>query len=568
MRSLYLWLSTACLFATYCLSLGALETPLTLTQPGGEGNRLVTIDENSGALRLYELQQGTGAQALRQIAPWNFLIDLDRIRNIRLIIDNPNRVDRRNDPEFVFWPLARTGSGTSERGRPSNIPAYGDMYSYFLPNQRAVVLRTEDQFFDQLPSYDGVVRAGLSRDFLFLAIPSSYTILVYRIAEDSFDLVSYRNYRPELYLTIPDQAPRGLPTFGSTPRFNDMIRALQQIRGGDLLLAERAQQVEEAVAALESEDEVFAIAPSDPWVQGLMRNRFLMLDPPNNRILIYEFLQNDSMTLRSMRNFDLDRRIPSWPLPRRDLQEFDRAVVESYMGRLMRMRQAGQIEGIVREVMEWYAGAKRSNELEFVTANAADVQVILFRKLAEQQSLLVGAETGGTARRSESPYDAVVDSSERLILDLKRDRRLLVYLLRGAGDLIELRTSRDYTIETGIAVYDYEISKRQAAARVFTQIESMANRRGARVEELVMRNIQYLLTISPEMYEQLEANRRIVRQFATHELWQPTIEKAMADTQARQERLQSLVGMIKQELISRDGAIRAARERAANRPRR
>ena len=112
----------------------------------GSNERLVTIEESTGTMRLYEPNKGTGSQAMKQLLPSNFLIDLDRIKNIRQV-KNPNRVDRREDPEFVFWPMARTGSGQTGRGRQSNVPAYGEMYNLFLPREKIAVLNSEDLFF-------------------------------------------------------------------------------------------------------------------------------------------------------------------------------------------------------------------------------------------------------------------------------------------------------------------------------------------------------------------------------------------------------------------------------------
>ena len=193
----------------------ATENPLTLTQPSagnGSNERLVTIEESTGTMRLYELNRGTGSQAMNQLIPWNFLIDLNRIKNIKQPLNNPNRVDRRNDPEFVFWPLVRTGSGVSDRGRLSNVPAYGSMYDLFLPQEKLAVLNSEDLFFENVVEYDGEVRAALSDNFLFLVIPSTYTILVYRIDNDIFRLVNWRIIARNYTSKFPAAAPVDCPT--------------------------------------------------------------------------------------------------------------------------------------------------------------------------------------------------------------------------------------------------------------------------------------------------------------------------------------------------------------------
>ena len=340
---------------------------------------MVTIEESTGAMRLYELNQGTGTQAMKQLIPWNFLIDLDRIRNIRLVVSNPNRVDRRNDPEHVFWPLVRTGSGASERGRASNVPAYGPMYKYFLPKaERPAVFNSEDEFFEALPGFDGEVRAALSKEFLLIVIPSTYTILAYRYSSNKFELVSYRNYRPELYLKIPSRKASGLPDISSNPKLNDIKQAIQRLEGGDVLIAERRQDINTEIEELESDVEIIPIKKSDPWIKGLERNRFVMADPANKRIMIYAFEQSDVMSLLSLRNTDFDVRIPSWPLPSRDIQKADREVVEAYTRQLKRFKQDGQIQLLTAKILTWANAAKRQKELSEININASDAQVALF----------------------------------------------------------------------------------------------------------------------------------------------------------------------------------------------
>ena len=156
--------------------------------------------------------------------------------------------------------------------------------------------------------------------------------------------------------------------------------------------------------------------------------------------------------------------------------------------------------------------AKQKKELTEVDVNASNVQISLFRMLAKQQNDLIGGG-GGSTGADEVPIDITVDASERLIMDHKDERRLLVYLINGKNDQLELRASRDYTVETGIASYNYSLSKRASAGRILKQIEQLVRRSGDDIDSLTLSNIQYLLAISPESYKILEDNRRIVKRF-------------------------------------------------------
>ena len=378
-------------------------------------------------------------------------------------------------------------------------------------------------------------------------------------AQDEFELVSYRNYRPELYLKIPSRRVKGQPSIGSYPEVNEIKDAIKRLDGGDILLAERTQEIEQDIEELESDVEVIPLKKSDPWVQGLERERFIMADPPNKRLMVYAFEQNDAIKLLSLRNTDLDVRIPSWPLPSRDIQRADRIVVESYLNRLRRLKQDQQVNALSASIVAWGKDAQREGELTEININQSDAQIALFRMLAEQSNRLVGGEN--TGKIDEIPIDISVDPSERLIMDYKEERRLLVYLINGQSDKIELRASRDYTVETGIGSYHYDISKKASAANVLAQIEKLARRPGDEVDSLTMSNIQYLLAISPESYPLLEDNRRIVKRFADHELWQPAIEQAMADTEEKKKRFETLIESVKSYFLSRDAALRAAKKR-------
>jgi hypothetical protein len=544
-----------CLIATACFALlPAVDTSLILTKPAGEGDdgRFVIIDPGSGYMRLYESKRGgRGADALQQRDVANFRIHLDQIQALRFQVDNPLAKLDRGAEKKVVWPLLRMGSLTT-------IPQYGAMFNYFVnEKQRIQVIKSDDAFYAVDPIYDGTVRAALSKNYLLVVVPSHYVMLMYKIIDDEFELVSFRNYRPELYLALPDQPVK--PAIDSLPDFNALKAGIRRLGGGATVLAERARQFEQELEAMETEEELIPIAKSDPWVKGLIRDRFVVVDPATKRMMVYEVPRADTLGLKSLRNLDLDFRIPSWPLPNRDLSEFDGFVVDQYMARLKRLREDAPVEAMLKDLEAWAKEARSAGELKHFNADRQALTIALFRSMASANDAALVGE--GAVKSDNEPYDVVTDNQERLVLDLKQERRLLIYFTAGNNNRIELVSARDYTIDTGVGTYDYLVKRKQDAVKILkTRIMKEIRRRD--LADLNMTNIAYVLTLAPELVDEIEKERRITTTLSDHPDWQPTIEKAIAAKEAKMQAFQGLIQSTREEILSKEAALAAAKERA------
>lgn len=547
-------LITTLVLAALASAVSALDTSLVQVQKT-DGSRMVTIDGGTGSMRLYEVKAGRGDQAIELKASNNFLFDLTRLLKIRFPVKNPL------GKEEALWSLARVGMGQR------NQPDYAEMLNLFPRSVQASVFASEEAFHVEELAYDGKVQAAFATSYLMLVVPSTCTLLLYKTVDDELELVTWRNYRPELYVTVADRLP-----FESLPRFNDMKRQVLALRGGGNLLAERAADLAEVLEELAPEEdgdeaapeasrpELLPVRASEPWVGALRNNRFVLIDPANNRLMTYFIPKKDTLALKSLRNIDLDRRLPSWPLPRRAIDEYDKQLVEAYVRNLQRARESDELVTWSKALATWVDEQQRADEPAFghFKPREDDLTVALFRALARQDP---AAALGLTKGGSEEPYDIVLDDQapnlERLFFKVKAERRLLVYNMAGNGNVIELLSQRDHTIDDGIAVYNFRVRNRIEARKLMDRIANGASRQRV---DWAMRNIDYLLSLSPELYSEVEQNRKLTRLLAKDERWQATLEKAMRAAEAAAEADQRLLETAQADLLRRDAALKRMAE--------
>jgi hypothetical protein len=326
-------------------------------------------------------------------------------------------------------------------------------------------------------------------------------------------------------------------------------------------LAERLKEMEETLEKQEKDgkEKLIPIAASDPWVTALDADRFLMVDQSNSRLMLYDAANRKSLLLRSMRNFDLDRRLPSYPLPNARLDEYDRGMAEFIAKRLATARRDNYLKTTISELQAWIVQRSRSPEGPAFThfkPDATDLTVAFFRSLADVKPAGV-KESGNEGKKA--PFEANVVSTgteERLYLDLRSERRLLAYDLTGESDQLELISSRDYTIDTGIAMYEVLMREQIDAAELLQDIERDSGSRGR--EAWLLATIKTCLALDPKIHETLAKNRRLADTLQTQTEFKPTLELAATEAKARDERRKALIERIKAELLARDTALRDA----------
>jgi len=556
--------------------LAALETP-TLHDvpqvPSSVNERMLTIDPPTGDLRLYRVRGGKGAHVMELQVGLNFRRDLIKLRNIYMPIDpNPLHAWDEEAPEQTAWPLVRMGHLNTQ-------PAYGDMFELFYgrsvdedtPSEKIQAFLSEEEFFKEVPEYGGNGQAAMSNSYILVYAPSTYTLLSYFIESDQeIELNAYRNIRPELYLRPGAGGP-----FPSFPSFNELKESLKRLGGGAGVLARRALAMEKALEEMEVDQALIPIAESDFHLAPLLNNRFVLMDIANKKMMLYEIPAADKVRLKSLRNMDMDLRLPSFPLPRRHIDEFAQAQVTAYMSRLKRLRIGrNSADEMVNRIVEAVAGWVRQQNFEHIRPGEEEIQVLVFRKIADELSeRAAGGESGGGGKK----WDVLVSrkfvaggtggAGERLVLDMKGQRKLLVYDLNGQGNAIELLYARSYQIDAALSTYDYWVKQQQDAAKIWARIVKNAPRK--QFVGYNLRMLRYLLEIAPEYHEKAEGERRFKQTLVAHdpEAWQALIEKAMEKSEKNLERWNRVTELVGEDLLGQEEALTRAEERKRERER-
>lgn len=465
-------------------TLNALETPLVLAPPGAGNARTdyrVVVNPAIGTMTVYEMS----GETLRSWTQYNFLADLEYLTSAT-VDDNPN------------LKLAQVGTTRT-------TPTYPEMYELFstvpLPDNAPEgtlsllerVRNSETAFWQQPPAYDGVVRGALSGNMIFLVIPSTYTILVYWLkSQDEVELVSWRNYRTELYV------PQSIDSSPTPQELLDILR-----RNHPEVVEEREEMLNAQIESLgqETMGTTVPLQPSDPWVQAVgNRNRtvFAMFDGPNKRMIIYEHLggsNGGTLEMKAVRNVEIDLIIPT----------------------------GYQTEPAPAIVVENY-----NRRLEAAGLPAVDVEY----------AIQLSAQTGVTNRQT-SEYQITADNAGLIFVDYSREQKLAVYRPFGRNDSLELLCMRDYRPETGLSVATKEMLTLMRGQRMLANAIKNAKRDNA---EATLNRVRLALTWNPLLIEEVEnsRNRRKLRYAMELDGWGEIIEEAATAAAELEERNRSI----------------------------
>lgn len=463
-------------------SLGAFESSLVLRPPAGSQSELVvTINPTLGTVQLYRVE---GERLVRQSSS-NFLADLDYL----LTAPAPGKFD---------WPLLRVGS-------PTSLPTYAQMLDQWFPqasqpgaavplSQR--VLNTEEEYWKETPEYDGVVRAAVGPESLVVVVPSTYTILFYWIRNWELRLAGWRNYRTDLY--IPQ-------VYQSQPTPQALLQALPQ----DVQQARRDQLQQQMEALGDAAGQTIPIAPSDPWVGNAIisgAELFVVVDPPNQRILSYQFRGiggGARLELTSARNMEIDLLIPTTY----GSQPLLTNIIAQYNEYLQRKRLPPVSEAYLRK--------------------------------------LLGARTGARAGKQTSEmYPHLESQTALLFLNFAKRNKIFMYRLTN-GTTIELLSARDYTLEAGIAMHARELTLRERAVELADRMAKEVNRDTPPDQAFAM--MEQALDWNPWLYQEIERNNRLRRILGQDPRWQQLIEQATQAVQEAEELQKQIMEEIKQE---------------------
>lgn len=443
-------------------TVAALETSLVLRQPSGASSNVMgVVNPANGAVMLYNTSGGES----RLLSTHNFLQDLE------LLAAAP--VSTRE--ELAEYSRLRIGNNTA--------PTYPETLQTFfskesrepgVPSAYDRARQSQEEFWAEIPEYDGVVRAALSIQHLMIVVPSMHVALVYHISNNQLELESWRNIGLDLYMQ---------GGFNTSPNPQELLRSLPpDVR------EEFSEKLEEKTEEMKgSGDFSIDLATLDPWVEPLPGKRFLVFEPSNKRMLLYS-IRGDTLELSSMRNMEVDLLIP-----------------------------ANRYRENIDAYREYAKAAQKAGELPYT--------------MRELEALVTVKEVANAAASSQdSNVDAALNTDEReLVIDYRDLRKVLMVRPVGARNGIELRSIRDYTIQVGVSKALAEIRQARYGAKMLENAIDFARKRT--LKERAMNILKTALSFNPRLYKEAEEDRALVKALSDHPEWQPAIDKAIEATE-------------------------------------
>jgi len=448
--------------------LPAQETPLVITQPNG--NYVAVINPSAGIVTVYAVD----GNILTSKSSVNFLLEFELYQKVL--------IGKRGEQWF----------SALETGSTNNLPTTADLLaSRAFPAEptaaeaaagtlayRKRAYNTEAEFWGKDLPYDGVVRGAFAARTLMLAIPCRHVLMLYEIVSETLELRAWRNYGGELY--VPQ-------VYNSIPTPQELIAQLPAD-----IVAERRKEIQLQMESLgPAAGNTLPLQISDVWVGAGGEDRYAVFDAANKHIMSYEW-NGKALQLRSVRNMEVDLLIPSSFRSAPDQQ----ALFEQ----LRKDRVRGQ----------WLAD------------NGYVLDMIELKSLADSKK----ASGGGKI----SPVQANMEK-EDVIINFSDQRKVFVYRLIGAGNNLELISSRDDTLDLGVAVLD---SLRMEQAYAVKQLAALKDQCNQHNTPLAMLTLRTMLKLDPRLYKEVEKTPQIQRELKKEEEYPKIIEEAIKAAQAEQ----------------------------------
>ena len=455
-------MKTIALLTLLCLSgaLVALEDSMVLRQgaQNGQNGVYVVVEPGIGTITLYT-SEGT---TLTKHGSANFIQDVEFWSHYVL-----------GEQNGIAYTALRQGSANC-------IPTVEKLFE-MLPNKptpkevqnglkdyQARARQAEDDFWKDDHPYDGVVRGALGATTLMLCIPCKRAILVYDIQKQDQGplLAAYRNFAAELY--VPQ-------VLASTPTPADLLAQLPAD-----IKAEQKAAIDAQLKALADSGGALTLKASDPWVGAGTGDRFVIVDPPNQHLMTYEYT-GKGLRVASSRNMQVDLLIPTG-------------------------MHSDPDEG--RELAE-YARTRKKELEEFKIIP----DVFYFKALVAQKQVASG---------KTSDLQANVTNDD-LVLDFLKSHKLFVYKLQGAGNGLEMSSVRDYTLDVGLQLQDGEFNDVKNAYTAWGNAKRLID---AHQVQLAMSNFKLACTLYPCIYKDIEKEPR-AKVLKSDPDWQPTLDAAI-----------------------------------------
>jgi hypothetical protein len=438
----------------------ALETSLVMRSPGGGGGIYAVVQPATGAITLY----GFEGNSTTKYGSANFIADLELLSSfpaakqagiyysrLRLsdLASTPTPGDLLRSPAFPEKP--------SKREAEAGIKAL-----------RYRAIEAEDAFWAEEKPYDGIVRGAMGTQYLLICIPIKHAILMYDCQDRNKgpQLISWRNYGVDLM--IPQ-------VFNSDPAPEDILKALPPD-----IKEEQKKSLAEQLEVMAQGGGSLKLQPSDPWIASGSGDRWVMVDPPNKRILTYEY-RGKTWELKSARNLEIDQLIPSSMNSSPDEQR----TFEEYAN--SRKKQLAEMGIII--------------DMPYLKALVNQKQVAS-EKTSDIQANIVGDD---------------------LMLDFVKLRKIYAYRLNGARNGLEFVSMRDYTLDTGLSLQDVELRQDAYAQDAWASAKKILAKHD---DDLGWRVVKFALKLNPLMYRVIEKDPA-VKSLKKQADWQPTLDEAI-----------------------------------------
>ncbi len=446
-------------------TLPALETSMVLRQAGSNGQAgiYVVVEPGLGTMTLYTVE-GT---SLVKHGSANFLQDVEFYSKFV--------IGMRGGTAFT---ALRTGSANCKPSvdellamlpsKPTEEEVKNGLKSY---QERA--RQAEDAFWAADHPYDGVIRGALGATSLMIVVPCMRAILVYDIQKQDVgpQLAAWRNYAAELY--VPQ-------VLASSPTPTELLAQLPAD-----VKAEQKKNIEEAMKALIAGGGALTLKPSDPWIGVGTADRYVIIDPPNQHLMTYEYTGRGLRTASS-RSMQIDMLIPtsmhSDPSEAAELTE--------------------------------YAKSRKKQ----LTAAKIIPDIFYFKALVTQKQV---------ASSKTSDLQANITNDD-LMLDFLKLHKLYTYKLQGAGNGLELAAMRDYTLDVGLQLQDSEFQAIVNAQNYFANAKKLF---GEHSPTLAFSAFKLALLEYPCLYKDIEKEPAL-KELKKDADFQPTWDAAMKGCEA------------------------------------
>ncbi len=561
-------------------SVPAYEANTLIQSSTRTSDRMITLNAKSGLARVYDVQSRMQGHKVLQLYHSTFIIE--DYRNLVMIKKYaPNLLHQfdRNEPEEVPYRRLMLGAGN----RIPWVQFFGMVRggnAFFSKkvideatgdSPLSLAYKAEMEFWKEPPAYNGEMLGAMSGNTAMFYVPITNVVLLYDLIENNrLTLKAYRTIRPELMINVPD----GFSDFNSYPLFNEVKAAIRNLKGGRTLLAVRTRGLEQMLESMETDANPMSPVESDPFLGALTNRRYVLADMANNRIIVYQYTgESRGLELISLRNTELDRLLPVYPLPSRHLNQADRVKAETFMRKLSR-NQRGPIDAYTQAIRAWI----REQNFRYYDPDDLDIQVEIFIQFAKLADKRYEVEDG----QEEHDWDARImdigtdsNRSQSLVIDLKRERRLYVYRPAGKQDKIELLTVQSYALDTAMAAYVEQLKDVQVMEGFYEGILRDLQRPSR--AEFVLRQFDFLLAKTPAYYQKIEEEQRTKRWIKNLERWdedkdtqlvakyQGMMQEAQKAHEENLAERQQLVEAVQDVLAGREEALAAAAERDRNR---